>query len=445
MNHRNVNVVVFAILSDALMILLASLIASFLRVSIDLGPQVPNVEAFPPYGEIVLTVIWLWGIATRGIYNPSYTPTLAEETSGVVIGTSLGLMVAAGLLYFTYRDVSRYLIGYFYVASLLLLVGSRFAMHFIFRLRNPQTTLNRVLIISEKDNPTEQRLHTLIEGDEVLNAKVVATLFTPQATDVIAFIISYQVNEVILVSSKEARLDLEGIINALDPLPVRVYVVPNEFNLALYRAQVNTLEDIPLISLRDPAFTSQQLLNKRIFDLLISVPLCLVLSPFMLIIGAWVRFTSSGGALYKQERVGENGKLFTFYKFRTMYENSPHLSPETLKTMDDPRITRIGKFLRRTSLDELPQLFNVLQGNMSLVGPRPEMPHRVALYEAWQRKRFAVPQGITGWWQVTGRSEKPMHLNTEDDLYYIQHYSFWLDLKILFKTVWVVLKGKGAY
>ena len=109
------------------------------------------------------------------------------------------------------------------------------------------------------------------------------------------------------------------------------------------------------------------------------------------------------------------------------------------------RVTRLGRLLRRSSLDELPQLFNVLQGDMSLVGPRPELPDRVTEYEPWQRQRFTVPQGMTGWWQVNGRSERPMHLNTEDDLYYVQHYSVLLDIYILLRTVGVVLGGKGAF
>jgi lipopolysaccharide/colanic/teichoic acid biosynthesis glycosyltransferase len=115
------------------------------------------------------------------------------------------------------------------------------------------------------------------------------------------------------------------------------------------------------------------------------------------------------------------------------------------KSENDPRITRLGRRLRRTSLDELPQLINVLRGEMSLVGPRPEVPYVVQEYEPWQWRRFAVQPGITGWWQVNGRSDKPMHLNTQDDLYYIQHYSIWLDLKILWRTVGVVFGGKGAY
>ena len=173
------------------------------------------------------------------------------------------------------------------------------------------------------------------------------------------------------------------------------------------------------------------------------------------IIALVVRADSRGAVFYRQKRVGENGRLFEMIKFRTMVADADqlqHLAEKTdgdgrilHKTADDPRITRSGRFLRRTSLDELPQLFNVLKGEMSLVGPRPEMPYLVDKYALWQRKRFAVPQGMTGWWQINGRSDKPMHLHTDEDLYYVQHYSIWLDLHIILKTIWVVLRGKGAY
>ena len=132
-------------------------------------------------------------------------------------------------------------------------------------------------------------------------------------------------------------------------------------------------------------------------------------------------------------------------KLRALVEQKDENGNLIHKQENDPRVTRVGRFLRRFSLDELPQFFNIVMGTMSLVGPRPEMPYLVEKYQPWQRKRFAVPPGLTGWWQVNGRSERLMHLHTEDDLYYIHNYSIWLDIQIFIRTVWAVLLGKGAY
>ena len=168
-----------------------------------------------------------------------------------------------------------------------------------------------------------------------------------------------------------------------------------------------------------------------------------------------MRLDSPGAVIFRQERVGENGRIFFMFKFRSMVEGAEEMQADVNHTNgdgelihkqpNDPRVTRVGQFLRRSSLDELPQFFNVLKGDMSLVGPRPEMPWLLTEYEPWQHKRFAVPQGITGWWQVNGRSDKPMHLHSDDDIYYVQNYSLWMDFYILFKTPWVVLRGKGAF
>ena len=194
---------------------------------------------------------------------------------------------------------------------------------------------------------------------------------------------------------------------------------------------------------------------KRTFDLIGASLLMLLLSPVMLTIAIAIKLDSRGPAIFRTQRVGENGRLFFMHKFRTMVHGADKLVPELeqngvyangiYKVKDDPRVTRVGRLLRRMSLDELPQLVNVLKGEMSLVGPRPEQPWIVERYEPWQRKRLSVMPGMTGWWQVNGRSDRPMFLNTEFDLYYIQNYSPVLDLVILWKTIWVVLKGKGAY
>jgi exopolysaccharide biosynthesis polyprenyl glycosylphosphotransferase len=213
---------------------------------------------------------------------------------------------------------------------------------------------------------------------------------------------------------------------------------------------------LQLINVRALALTKYQRLVKRGFDLVLGCILSVLSLPLMAVLAVLIRFDSPGPVVFKQRRVGENGQLFTMYKFRSMYHNYSQSSPinavhsdsETIimpKQMDDPRITRVGRFIRRTSLDELPQFFNVIRGEMSLVGPRPEMPELVKRYHRWQRQRFAIPQGVTGWWQINGRSDRPMQQHTEDDLYYIQHYSLLLDLIILWRTLFVVLRRRGAY
>ncbi len=218
-------------------------------------------------------------------------------------------------------------------------------------------------------------------------------------------------------------------------------------------------------------FTSRQkglsLLTKRALDLVGASLGLIFLSPLFLLISLLIKLDSPGPAIFKQKRVGKNGRIFTFYKFRSMYVNSDDeihrdyvaglLRGETrklakkvgadrvFKLADDPRVTRIGRFLRRASLDELPQLFNVLKGEMSLVGPRPPIPYEVELYEDWHMKRLSVLPGITGYWQVEGRANKDYNEMVKMDLQYIKNWSLWLDLKILFKTIKVVLSREGAW
>lgn len=199
----------------------------------------------------------------------------------------------------------------------------------------------------------------------------------------------------------------------------------------------------------------RQRIAKRTFDIIVASFAVICLLPLMAIIALAIKLTSPGPVLFKQDRVGENGKIFKIYKFRSMVVNAEKMQSEVNeitseghtvhKRRNDPRVTSIGKIIRKTSLDELPQFFNVILGDMSLVGPRPELPWLVEMYQPWQHRRFDVPQGITGWWQINGRSDKPCHLNTDQDVYYIENYSFWLDLVILVKTVPALIKGKGAF
>ena len=192
---------------------------------------------------------------------------------------------------------------------------------------------------------------------------------------------------------------------------------------------------------------------KRWIDITMATLLLIACSPLMVGVTALIYLDSRGPIFFRQVRVGLNGRPFVVYKFRSM-DPASIAWPATLtgsdgrvphKMRNDPRVTRVGRFLRRTSLDELPQLINVVRGEMSLVGPRPELPQIVSEYAPWQHQRHLVRPGITGWWQIRGRSELPMHEHTELDIHYVEHISFRLDLYILWRTLGVVFSGHGAF
>jgi len=220
------------------------------------------------------------------------------------------------------------------------------------------------------------------------------------------------------------------------------------------RATLESLGDSPALRLAGSRRLRTTMIGKRVFDLALGLFLLGLATPLLVLLAVLVRLTSPGRALYAQERVGVNGRTFRLYKLRSMVADAESrraaLEPmnevpgPVFKLRDDPRLTPLGRFLRRFSLDELPQLVNVVKGDMSLVGPRPPLPHEVARYDRWQRRRLSVRPGLTGVWQVGGRSDVDFETWMRLDLAYIDHWSPWLDLKILAKTVPVVLSGRGA-
>jgi len=248
---------------------------------------------------------------------------------------------------------------------------------------------------------------------------------------------------------------MNEVVSLTSDLPVKVWVALGFFDLALYKTDIEDFAGVPMLDLRAPALSEYQRLVKRAFDLFFGGLALLPALPIIALISLAIWIFEGRPVFFVQKRVGENGRIFEIYKFRTMVKNADQIKRAVErsdaggniihKRADDPRVTAIGRFLRRFSLDEIPQLINVVRGTMSLVGPRPELPYLVEKYQAWQRKRFAVQPGLTGWWQINGRSERLMHLHTEDDLYYINNYTLWLDIQILIRTIWTVILGKGAY
>jgi exopolysaccharide biosynthesis polyprenyl glycosylphosphotransferase len=232
-------------------------------------------------------------------------------------------------------------------------------------------------------------------------------------------------------------------------------LVPDLYELSLSRIDMETVEGIPLIGIKQVSLNSFQSLITRLVDISLSVLLIVLGSPVWLCIALAIRLSSPGEIIYKQTRIGLNGRPFKVYKFRSMYKNADQVlaalwakneaQGPLFKMKEDPRITRVGKFLRRTSFDEFPQLINVIKGDMSLVGPRPPLPHEVAQYEEWQKGRLAIKPGMTGLWQVRGRSDISFDEGVLMDLYYIENWSLRLYFQILLRTIPVVLFSRGAY
>ncbi|MER7500825.1 sugar transferase [Nonomuraea pusilla] len=242
---------------------------------------------------------------------------------------------------------------------------------------------------------------------------------------------------------------------SLETARTDLFVAPALMDVAGPRISIRPVAGMPLLHVEHPEFDGARQVVKTVFDRLVAVAALLVLAVPLLAIALLIRLTSRGPALFRQTRVGKGGKEFSVVKFRTMVADAerlkPHLLPDNefdgvlFKIRNDPRVTRVGGFLRRYSLDELPQLLNVLRGEMSLVGPRPPLPEEVAQYGTDVRRRLVVRPGMTGLWQVSGRSDLTWEESVRLDLRYVENWSLILDLQILWKTWSVVARGEGAY
>nr|WP_321465546.1 sugar transferase [uncultured Desulfobulbus sp.] len=262
-------------------------------------------------------------------------------------------------------------------------------------------------------------------------------------------------DEVIIAIPRSLLDDAEPIVMACEEEGVRLRFMADIFNVQVARISLTQVQGIPLLTMEPVAQDPQQLLAKRIFDLTLTILSIPILIPIFLVIALAIKIDSPGPVFFIQQRVGLRKRLFPMIKFRSMrmdaeekLDEIEHLNEADgpiFKIHNDPRVTKFGRFIRRTSIDELPQLVNVLRGEMSLVGPRPMSQRDVAQFDRGiQRKRFSVQPGLTCIWQISGRSDLPFEKWLELDLEYINNWSFWLDIKILFKTIPAVLKSKGA-
>ncbi len=266
---------------------------------------------------------------------------------------------------------------------------------------------------------------------------------------------SLQIDEVIIALPSNMHQQSIKSVRLCERLGASFKLVPDLYELSLSRIDMEAVEGIPLISIKQISLNTVQRIITRFVDILVSLLILMLGSPLWLCIALAIRLNSPGEIIYKQTRIGLDGRPFKVYKFRSMYMNADQLTASLwvkneaqgplFKMRDDPRITPVGKFLRRTSLDEFPQIINVLRGEMSLVGPRPPLSSEVAQYEDWQKGRLAIKPGMTGLWQVRGRSNLSFDEGVLMDLYYIENWSLRLYFLILFRTVPAVLTNRGAY
>jgi exopolysaccharide biosynthesis polyprenyl glycosylphosphotransferase len=447
---------------------LALLLSDIIRPLLPFGRTLdPEYAGLSPAIYLMAAVIWMVVFLLFSVYAPRPRRAL-DETQFIFVAVTFATLVLAGMLYFTFRGISRLQILIFYIADLVLLIGYRLILRLVYR-TSPRTrqARRRVLILGAGETgrdaldmmvkqdwaglePVGFLDNSLAPGTSVGGYPVLGPI-----KDVEDYVESEGVDEIVVALPLTTYDQFFPLMADLRDLPARVRLVPDHLKLALFRTAAEDFAGVPMITMRQPTLNAFERHVKRAFDLVLGTIGLLIALPFMALTAVAIRLDSRGPVVYRQPRVAENGEPFQMYKFRSMIEGADEMLEQQIyftehgellfKQRDDPRITHVGRFLRRFSLDELPQFVNVLKGEMSLVGPRPELPWIVERYEPWQWQRLSVPQGMTGWWQVNGRSDKPMHLHTEEDLYYIQNYSLLLDLQILWSTIGAVLRGRGAF
>lgn len=367
-----------------------------------------------------------------------------------------------------YVYVSRIFIFSFALFDFFLVIFFRWICRKAIQFLSRKNDSSRIILIIGKDKQA-RTLAQAIEKQRDMGLQVLGFLSTEDpipplklngypvlgmAQDLPQILEKEVVDEVIFAISQEELKTMQNLFLICEERGITARVILNFFPHILSKIHLDNLEGFTFLTFSTTPKNELLLFLRRIFDLSGSLFLLVILSPLFFLITLLIRLDSPGPAIYRQIRCGVNGRKFTFNKFRSMVERAEEkqedlaaynlMNGPVFKMRNDPRITRVGRFLRKTSLDELPQLINVLKGDMSFVGPRPPIPEEVGKYEGWQRRRLSMKPGITGLWQVSGRNQIDFDEWMKLDLEYIDNWSLWLDLKILLKTIPVVLMGKGA-
>ncbi len=417
---------------------------------------------------VVITFLWWWIFSLQGAYTFDRFTSLSQEIKTVFKTVFFGtLILLSGAFLLKIYFPARTLIVIFAGINLLFLILEKAVMCYLTNeLRKRGYHKKPVIIVGTgekarefmeliKDDPGEELEIVGFIGEKERNVgnKIYGADILGDFRNLKKVLHSHPIDEVIFALSKE-NLKIGEMLRLCEKEGVTTSIITDFPVSAKTNVQLKMAHNLPLLTLSRVPYSPWQLFLKRIVDIVISALALTILSPLFLIIAVLVKFTSAGPVFYHWRVVGFNKRPFKSWKFRTMVENADELKAKlweknemqgpVFKMRDDPRITRVGRTLRRFSLDELPQLYSVLRGDMSLVGPRPPLIGEVHRFESWQRRKLSLKPGLTCLWQVSGRNEiRDFDDWAKLDLEYIDNWSLWLDLKIFFKTVYVVLSGSG--
>jgi exopolysaccharide biosynthesis polyprenyl glycosylphosphotransferase len=464
---------------DLVGVALAFVAAYWLRDTIvpAIGLRPQRLYPLTSYLPLLPLVLIIWGVllARYGAYRSHRTINLIDEGWSIVRVSAMGALLLVLCIYIFRLDgallgndqISRVWIGLLAAGSALAILMARTAVRLLSRFVRAQGYNYRTILVVGTGSTARSlaqsiethgywgyRLLGFVATDESAATDPAVTPIVGALADIPLLVERHVIDEVIFAVPRAQLQDMENVFLELEEQGVLVRLALDVFPHTRARVDVGDLDGVPLLTFSTAPSSQLMLAAKRGLDLVLSLVLLAAALPVMGAIALAIKASSRGRVLFRQTRCGLNGRRFTLYKFRTMVEDAEGRRDELahLNEMDgpvfklraDPRVTSLGRLLRRFSLDELPQLWNVLIGSMSLVGPRPAIPEEVAQYERWQRRRLSMRPGLTCLWQISGRNELDFERWIELDLEYIDSWSPMLDLKILVRTVPVVLSGRGA-
>jgi exopolysaccharide biosynthesis polyprenyl glycosylphosphotransferase len=453
-------------MTDGLIAVAAFLLASYWRFGAD-WTSLWRLYLPDPSGFLIGYALgWVTVLAVNGLYRPRARWTFRSEALDVLRATVvMAIVTLAVLFFFKLPDVSRLFLIYLFPITATLTLASRVALRFGFeRLRRRGRNLRYVLILGA--GPRGQAFAAKLEGHRELGLRVVgfldddATFAAPNRwaylgpLERLETILHDQVIDEVVICLPFTQWPIRDAIVQLCVQEGKIVRIPIEMlDRLIATGKVEELDGTPVFSLVAGPDRALALAMKRLIDIGVAVFVLVLLSPLLIGVGAAIVLDGGRPILFRQVRVGLHGRRFSLAKFRTMVPDAEARRDElnhrnevrgpAFKVTDDPRVTRIGRFLRRTSLDELPQAWNVLVGQMSLVGPRPPLPGEVVDYDLWHRRRLSMKPGITGLWQVEARRDGDFDRWVEKDLEYIDRWSPLLDLQILARTIPAVLRAEG--